>query len=67
MDLIVDLDWTENALKCWIGLRNGLGIGWIGIGWIGLCQNIWTGLRTVPNYVKDLVTETQNFYRNSFG
>ena len=27
MDLIVDLDWTENALKCWIGLRNGLGIG----------------------------------------
>ena len=43
MDL--DLDWTENFLKCWIGLRNELGICWT-----GLSQNILTGFWTVPNY-----------------
>ena len=46
MDLIMDLDWTENSWKCWIGMRNGLGMGWT-----GLSQNIWTGFWTVPNYV----------------
>ena len=45
MDLIMDLDWTENSWKCWIGMRNGLGMGWT-----GLSQNIRTGFWTVPNY-----------------
>ena len=46
MDLIMDLDWTENSWKCWMGMRNGLGMGWT-----GLSQNIRTGFWTVPNYV----------------
>ena len=50
MDLIMDLDWTENSWKCWIGMRNGLGMGWT-----GLSQNIRTGFWTVPNYVYDLM------------
>ena len=41
----MDLDWTENSWKCWIGMRNGLGMGWT-----GLIQNIRTGFWTVPNY-----------------
>ena len=49
MDLIMDLDWTENSWKCWIGMRNGLGMGWT-----GLSQNIRTGFWTVPNYVPNL-------------
>ena len=47
MDLIMDLDWTENSWKCWIGMRNGLGMGWT-----GLSQNIRTGFWTVPNYAQ---------------
>ena len=45
MDLIVDLDWTENALKCWIGLRNGLGdrLDWTEseyLDWISDCSKL---------------------------